>query len=214
MLGIELDGRRATGVRYRQNGAPRTAQARREIVLAAGAINSPQILQVSGIGPGAHLQAQGVEVAHDLPGVGHNLQDHFQARSVYRCTRPITLNDRVRSPFSEAAHGRGMGPVPDRPAHHRRGSGCDLSRAPRPERESPDVQFHIILFSADRPGQPLHRFPGFTLRLPAPAPRAAARCWIGSPRAEAAPARSEPNYLAAETDRRCMVDGLKLGPGA
>ncbi len=65
-----------------------------------------------GIGPGAHLQALGITVAHDLPGVGHNLQDHFQARSLYRCTRPITLNDRVRSPFQKALMGLEWAPVP------------------------------------------------------------------------------------------------------
>ena len=161
VLGIELDGRRATGVRYRQNGAPRTARARREIVLAAGAINSPQILQLSGIGPGAHLQAQGIEVTHDLAGVGHNLQDHFQARSVYRCTRPITLNDRVRSPFQKLLMGVEWALFRTGPLTIGAGQGAIFART-RPELASPDVQFHIILFSADRPGQPLHRFPGFT----------------------------------------------------
>ena len=208
VLGIELDGRRATGVRYRQNGAPRTAQARREIVLAAGAINSPQILQVSGIGPGAHLQAQGVEVAHDLPGVGHNLQDHFQARSVYRCTRPITLNDRVRSPFQKLLMGVEWALFRTGPLTIGAGQGAIFART-RSELASPDVQFHIILFSADRPGQPLHRFPGFTASVCQLRPESRGTVLIRTPRPEDHPAICA-NYLAAETDRRCMVDGLKL----
>ena len=102
---ITFEGRRAVGVRYRQNGASRSRRPSREIVLAGGAINSPQVLQLSGVGPAEHLRAHGIEVVHALPGVGRNLQDHFQARSVYRCTKPITLNDRVRSPFQKALMG-------------------------------------------------------------------------------------------------------------
>ena len=208
VLAIELDGRRATGVRYRQNGAQRTAQARREIVLAAGAINSPQILQLSGIGPGAHLQAHGIEVRHELAGVGHNLQDHFQARSVYRCTRPITLNDRVRSPFQKLLMGVEWALFRTGPLTIGAGQGAIFART-RPELASPDVQFHIILFSADRPGQPLHRFPGFTASVCQLRPESRGTVLIKSGDPGDHPAIVA-NYLAAETDRRCMVDGLKL----
>ncbi len=208
VLGLELDGRRTTGVRYRQNGTVRTARARREIVLAAGAINSPQILQLSGIGPGAHLQAQGLEVAHDLPGVGHNLQDHFQARSVYRCTRPITLNDRARSPFQKLLMGVEWALFRTGPLTIGAGQGGIFART-RAELASPDVQFHIILFSADRPGQPLHRFPGFTASVCQLRPESRGTVLIKTPRPEDHPAIAA-NYLATETDRRCIVDGLKL----
>ncbi len=208
VLGLELDGRRASGVRYRHNGALRTASARREIVLAAGAINSPQILQLSGIGPGAHLQAHGVEVAHDLPGVGHNLQDHFQARSVYRCSRPITLNDRVRSPFQKLLMGVEWALFRTGPLTIGAGQGGIFART-RAELASPDIQFHIILFSADRPGQPLHRFPGFTASVCQLRPESRGTVLIKTPRPEDHPAIAA-NYLATETDRRCIVDGLKL----
>ncbi len=208
VLGIELDGRRATGVRYRQDGVQRTALARREIVLAAGAINSPQILQLSGIGPGAHLQAHGLAVAHALPGVGHNLQDHFQARSVYRCTRPITLNDRVRSPFQKLLMGLEWALFRTGPLTIGAGQGGIFART-RAEIASPDVQFHIILFSADRPGEPLHRFPGFTASVCQLRPESRGTVLIKTPRPEDHPAIAA-NYLAAETDRRCIVDGLKL----
>jgi choline dehydrogenase len=208
VLRLELDGRRARAVRYRQNGRERIVQAGREIVLAAGAINSPQILQLSGIGPGAHLRSHGIEVAHDLAGVGHNLQDHFQARSVYRCTRPITLNDRVRRPFQKLLMGLEWILFRTGPLTIGAGQGGIFART-RAELASPDVQFHIILFSADRPGQPLHRFSGFTASVCQLRPESRGRVLIRSPRPEDHPAIVA-NYLAAETDRRCVVEGLKL----
>ena len=94
---IELEAGRAVGVSYRLGGEARRAGASAEVLLAAGSIGSPHILQLSGIGPGAALQAAGIEVAHELPGVGENLQDHYQVRMYYRCTQPITLNDTLRS---------------------------------------------------------------------------------------------------------------------
>jgi choline dehydrogenase len=205
---IALDGRRATAVVYQKDGAERTATARREIALAAGAIGSPQILQLSGIGPGAHLQAHGIEVMHDLPGVGANLQDHFQARSVYRCTRPITLNDRVRSPFQKLLMGLEWFLFRTGPLTVGAGQGGIFART-RPELATPDVQFHIILFSADRPGQPLHPFSGFTASVCQLRPESRGSVMIRSPDPHAHPAIVA-NYLAAETDRRCIVDGLRL----
>jgi choline dehydrogenase len=205
---IVLDGQRALAVAYRQNGVERTVAARREIVLAAGAIGSPQILQLSGIGPGAHLQGHGVEVVHDLPGVGHNLQDHFQARSVYRCTRPITLNDRVRSPWQKLLMGAEWFVFRTGPLTVGAGQGGIFART-RPELATPDVQFHIILFSADRPGQPLHPFSGFTASVCQLRPESRGTVMIRAPDPEAHPAIAA-NYLATETDRRAIIDGLRL----
>ena len=205
---IVLDGRRALAVAYRQNGAERTVAARREIVLAAGAIGSPQILQLSGIGPGAHLQSHGIEVLHDLPGVGGNLQDHFQARSVYRCARPITLNDRVRSPWQKLLMGLEWFVFRTGPLTVGAGQGGIFART-RPELATPDVQFHIILFSADRPGQPLHPFSGFTASVCQLRPESRGTVLIRAPDPEAHPAIVA-NYLAAETDRRCIIGGLRL----
>ncbi len=92
-----LEGRRATGVSYRQNGRDLEAHCTREVLLAAGAIQSPQLLQLSGIGPPALLAQHGIAVVHELPGVGENLQDHLQIRLIYECTQPITTNDELRS---------------------------------------------------------------------------------------------------------------------
>jgi choline dehydrogenase len=205
---IVLDGRRALAVTWRRDGMERTVSARREIVLAAGAIGSPQILQLSGIGPAEHLRAHGIEALHDLPGVGHNLQDHFQARSVYRCTRPITLNDRVRSPWQKLLMGLEWFVFRTGPLTVGAGQGGIFART-RPELATPDVQFHIILFSADRPGQPLHPFSGFTASVCQLRPDSRGTVLIRSPDPEAHPAIVA-NYLAAETDRRAIIDGLHL----
>ena len=205
---IVLDGRRALAVAYRQDGAERIVAARREIVLAAGAIGSPQILQLSGIGPPGHLSDHGIEVAHDLPGVGANLQDHFQARSVYRCTRPITLNDRVKSPWQKLLMGAEWFIFRTGPLTIGAGQGGIFART-RDGLATPDVQFHIILFSADRPGQPLHPFSGFTASVCQLRPESRGTVLIRSPDPQVHPAIVA-NYLAAETDRRCIVEGLRL----
>ena len=205
---IVMDGRRALAVAYRQDGAERIVAARREIVLAAGAIGSPQILQLSGIGPPGHLSDHGIEVAHDLPGVGANLQDHFQARSVYRCTRPITLNDRVKSPWQKLLMGAEWFIFRTGPLTIGAGQGGIFART-RDGLATPDVQFHIILFSADRPGQPLHPFSGFTASVCQLRPESRGTVLIRSPDPDAHPAIVA-NYLAAETDRRCIVGGLRL----
>ena len=101
-----LDGKRAVGIEYSQNGAIRQARARREVMLCGGSINSPQILQLSGIGPGALLQSLGIEVRHDLPGVGENLQDHVGGRIIYRCHLDVwTMNEVYHSWLRRIHHG-------------------------------------------------------------------------------------------------------------
>jgi choline dehydrogenase len=205
---IAFEGRRAAAVRYRQNGQELVVRARREIVLAGGAINSPQVLQLSGVGPGEHLRAHGIEVVHELPGVGYNLQDHFQARAVYRCTKPITLNDRVRSPFQKALMGLEWLLYRSGPLTVGAGQGAIFART-REELATPDIQFHIVLFSADRPGTPLHRFSGFTASVCQLRPESRGTVLLRSAEPTAKP-RITANYLATETDRRCIVDGLQL----
>ena len=150
--GIELDGRRAVGIRCTRNGRTETIAARREVILAAGAIGSPQILQLSGIGPGAVLQAAGVPVRHELAGVGANLQDHLQVRFVYHCTGQGSLNDVWHSPWLRLRAGLEY-------ALTRRGIltiGAGVAGAfarSRPDVDLPDVQFHFMPLSR-RPSRP------------------------------------------------------------
>src|SRR5690606_38718451 len=113
---ILLDGRRATGVQVLHRGERRRFRARREVVLSAGSVKSPQLLMVSGIGPAAHLAGLGIPVVHDLPGVGQNLQDHYGGQITWRCNRPITMNDVMLSRWKQVRVGlqwllTGRGPL-------------------------------------------------------------------------------------------------------
>src|SRR5688572_3663331 len=205
---IELDGRRATGVRCARNGRIETIVARREVILAAGAIGSPQILQLSGIGPGTALKAAGVSVRHELPGVGENLQDHLQVRFIYECRGRGSLNDVWHSPWLKLRTGLEY-------ALTRRGIltiGAGVAGAfarSRPEMDLPDIQFHFMPLSADRPGRGLHAFSGVTVSVCQLRPESRGTLAIRSADPAAHPAIVS-NYLAAETDRRVLLDGVKL----
>jgi choline dehydrogenase len=205
---VELDGRRATGVRCRHNGGIETIAARREVILAAGAIGSPHILQLSGIGPGAVIDTAGVPVRHELAGVGENLQDHLQVRFIYHCKGRGSLNDvwhspwlRVRAGLEYALTRRGILTI---------GAGVAGAFArSRPDVDLPDVQFHFMPLSADRPGQGLHAFSGVTLSVCQLRPESRGTLAIRSADPAAHPAIVS-NYLAAEADRRVLLDGMKL----
>ena len=206
--GVELAGKRATGLRFRRDGRSEIISARREVILAAGAIGSPQILQLSGIGPGAVLQAAGAPVRHELPGVGENLQDHLQVRFIYECTGRGSLNDvwhsnwlRLRAGLEYALTRRGILTI---------GAGVAGAFArSRPEVDLPDVQFHFMPLSADRPGQGLHGFTGITLSVCQLRPESRGTIAIRSADPAAHPSIVS-NYLAAETDRRVLLDGMTL----
>ena len=206
---ITLDGKRATGVTYRQHGVTHTVRARREVIVCGGALNSPQLLMLSGIGPAAHLAERGIAVAHDLPGVGQSMQDHFQSRIVLKCRFPITVNDIMMSKFKMAMTGldyliRRKGPLTIAAAQ------AGLFARTRPELATPDVQFATVIFSADRPAEGLHKFSGFSVVVYQLRPESRGELKLKSADPNDAPAM-HPNYLATETDRRTIVDGLKLG---
>ncbi len=141
-----LDGRRARGVEYRQGDAVRTAEARREIVLSGGPINAPQLLMLSGIGPAGHLQERGIEVVHDLPGVGGNLQDHLELYLQHACTQPITLHSatgllaRALIGMRWIAFKSGLGAT-----NHFEAGGFIRSR---PGVRWPDIQYHFLPLAA------------------------------------------------------------------
>ena len=206
---IVLEGKRAVGVTYRQGRDSRTVRARRDVIVCGGALNSPQLLLLSGIGPAAHLQEHGIEVRHDLPGVGQSMQDHFQSRIVLKCRFPITVNDIMMSKVRMVKTGldyllRRKGPLTIAAAQ------AGLFARTRPELETPDVQFATVIFSADRPAEGLHKFSGFSLVVYQlrPESRGVLKLKSADP---AVPPAMHPNYLATETDRRTIVDGLKLG---
>jgi len=205
---VLFEGRRAVGVRFRQNGALRTVRARREVVLCGGAINSPQLLLLSGVGPAQHLMEMGIAVHHDLPGVGQSMQDHYQTRIVEKCRFPITVNDIMLSRWKMLKTGLEYflfrrGPLTIAAAQ------AGLFARTRPELATPDVQFATVIFSADRPAEGLHKFSGFSVVVYQLRPESRGELKLKSPDPAAAPAM-HPNYLSTETDRRTIVDGLKL----
>ena len=203
-----LEGRRATGVSYRQNGRDLEARCTREVLLAAGAIQSPQLLQLSGIGPPALLAQHGITVVHALPGVGENLQDHLQIRLIYECTRPITTNDELRSLVGRIKIGlqwlfARRGPL----AVGINQGGCFMRALPS-EAATPDIQFHVATLSADMAGGAVHPFSGFTLSICPLRPASRGRVAIRS-RDPMEPPSMQPRYLTEELDRRTTLAGMR-----
>ena len=204
---ILFEGRRAVGIEYFTGDQPCSARANAEVIVASGTFNSPQLLQLSGVGPAALLNSLGIAVTADMPGVGQGLADHYSSRVVFRCKDPLTLNDVMRSWSRKVATGLRYG-------FTRRGylalsaiaSGCFL-RA-HPASETPDVQCSIALFSGDVAAGVLHRFSGVTgvCTLLRPESRGFVRIKSANPRQ--APAIN-PNYLAAAKDRETIVAGVK-----
>jgi len=206
---IRFEGSRAIGVEIVRGGEKAFVRARREVILSGGAINSPQLLMLSGIGPGAHLSEFGIPVVADLPGVGQSLQDHYQARIVHRCRRPITVNDMMRSWPKKISAGLAYLLFRRGPLTIAAGQVGLFART-RPELATPDVQYHFIVFSADRPAEGLHQFSGFstTVCQLRPESRGEIRLSTRDPRT---PPAIHPNYLATELDRRTLIAGVRLG---
>lgn len=210
---LVVRGRRATGIRYRQGGQKRQAQARAEVILSAGAIQSPQLLQLSGIGPAALSQSLGIPVVHDLPGVGENLQDHLQIRLGYECSQPITTNDQLNSWMGRTRLGLEW-------LLFRSGAlavginqgGCFMralrDEQGRPVAATPDIQFHVSTLSADMAGGQVHPYSGFTMSVCQLRPESRGQLRIRS-RDAFEPPSIQPNYLATDLDRRTNVAAVR-----
>jgi len=203
-----FEGRRARAVDYRQNGVVRRARARREILVSSGAYNSPQLLQLSGVGPAELLQRHGIDVVLDAPGVGNDLQDHLQVRVMMRCAQRVTLNDVVNSPFRSVMAGLQYAALRKGPLTIAAGtSGAFFKTSPR--LATPDIQIHFIPFSTDKMGEKLHPFPGFSASVCQlrPESRGSLRIRSADP---AAPPEIRINYLATETDRSANIDAIRM----
>jgi len=204
---IELDGLRAIGVRWRQNGAVRRARCGGEVILAAGAIGSPHILLLSGIGPAGELQRHGIKVRLDRPGVGENLHDHLQVRLIYRLTGAKTLNQLYHSFWGRAGMYANYalfrrGPLTMAPAQ----LGVFLRSDPM--RDRANVQFLVQALSLPRLGEPLHPFPAFTVSVCNVQPTSRGFLRLNSAEAADAPA-IKLNYLSTDEDRRVTVDAMR-----
>ena len=206
--GLVLDGRRAVGVQVRDKTGRRELRVQRELVLAAGAIGSPQILQLSGIGPGALLRERGVAVHHDLPGVGENLQDHLQIRSIYKVRNTRTLNRRAGSLLGKVGMAleyalRRTGPLTMPP------SQLGAFAKSGPEQGTPDIEWHVQPLSLDKFGDPLHPFDAITPSVCNLRPTSRGHVYIKSTDPDAAPA-IRLNYLSTDEDLRVAVAGLRF----
>jgi choline dehydrogenase len=203
-----LEGRRCTGVEFLHQNQMQAATARAEVILATGAIGSPQLLQASGIGPGALLRSHGIEVRHELPGVGENLQDHLQLRLVYKVKDTLTLNERAQTLFGRA----GMaweyamfrrGPMTAAPSQ----LGCFAKSDP--SFETANLEYHVQPLSLDKFGDKLHPFPAFTASVCNLRPTSRGHVRIKGPDTDTHP-EIRLNYLSTEEDQRVAADAIRL----
>ena len=203
---------RARAISYLRNGVPCTAEARGEIIVCGGVFNSPQLLQLSGIGPGALLHEHGIEVVRDMPAVGAHLQDHFYVRMAYRCTQPITMNDLANSLPRKVLAGLQYflfhaGPLTANGVT----AGAFARSDPRLER--PDLQFNFTPWSyatRDRHGAVAHPFPGFSLSAVHLRPDGRGSVRLTSPDPQAPPAIRF-NFLQTPYDLQALIAGMRLG---
>jgi choline dehydrogenase len=209
LLARQPDGSlRCTGVEVLKDGHTVTVQAARDVVLSAGAVGSPQLLQLSGIGPAGLLRAHGIEVQADLPGVGANLQDHLQIRAVFKVQGVKTLNTLANSLWGKALIGleyalKRSGPMSMAPSQLGAFTRSSAAHA------WPNVEYHVQPLSLDAFGEPLHPFPAFTASVCNLNPTSRGTVQIRSPRFEDAPAIA-PRYLSTPEDRQVAADSLRL----
>jgi choline dehydrogenase len=206
---IVIESAAASGVVYEQNGQKHEVRARRAVVVSSGAINSPALLQRSGIGNPEWLREAGVPVKHSLPGVGANYQDHFQAKLVYRCKDRVTLNDSATSPLRKVRMGveylvRRRGPLTTAGAQ----SGGFVCSSLSPGR--PDIQFHVFTYSSKNFRDGLDDFSGMTISACQLRPHSRGSVRVRGPKWSDAPLIS-PNFLDSDLDQRTMVEGLRMG---
>ncbi|MFZ1813670.1 MAG: GMC family oxidoreductase N-terminal domain-containing protein [Rhizobiaceae bacterium] len=201
-----VDGK-ATGIEGLRHGAEAEINAKREVILSAGAIGSPQVLMLSGIGDWPHLREKGIEVVRHVPGVGKNLQDHLQARPVYRCKVP-TINTKVRGLLNQLRIGIEYAISRSGPLTLAASLGTGFLKT-RPELETPDIQFHIQPFSADNPTTGTHDFDAFTASVLQLRPESRGEILLNSAKASDHPL-IQPNYLSTSLDQETIVSGIRI----
>ncbi|WP_432422166.1 GMC family oxidoreductase [Rhizobium leguminosarum] len=204
---LEFDGRMVTGVRFRLNGRRHLARAGREVILSAGAINSPKILELSGIGRPDVLSAAGLDVVHELPGVGENLQDHLQIRTVFRIEGAKTLNQLYHNLFTRAGMGleymlRRSGPLSMAP------SQLGIFAKSDPAVATADLEYHVQPLSTDRLGEPLHKYPAVTVSVCNLRPESRGTVHVSGPDLSVAP-EIRPNYLSTVGDRMVATKSIR-----
>jgi choline dehydrogenase len=205
---VLFEGKRAVGVAWRQNGVLREARCHGEVVLAAGAVGSPQLLQLSGVGPAEALREHGIDVVLDRAGVGGNLQDHLQLRTIFKVNGIKTLNETYASLFGRALMGldyalRRRGPMTMAPSQLGAFTRSD------PSRERANIQFHVQPLSLPKFGDPLHPFPAITASACNLQPTSRGSISLRSASPADAP-KIKPNYLSTEDDRQVAADCIRV----
>lgn len=206
---VEIARGRAVSIEYLQNGAKQNARARHDIILSAGALQSPQLLQLSGIGPAALLRQHGVSLIRELPGVGENLQDHLQIRLLFKCSRPVTNNDVVNSWIRRLGVRLQYALSRNGPMASGINQGVLFTSSRPDETKRPDIEFHFGTTSSDQPGAKPHPWSGFTISTCQLRPESKGTVRIGSPDPLGAPV-IQPNYLSHPLDVETALRGVKL----
>jgi len=205
---VRIENHRAVGVEVRVNGADQVATARGEVILSAGAIGSPHLLELSGIGQGERLRGLGIEIIHRLAGVGENLQDHLQLRLIFKVRNALTLNTMSASLWGKARIGleyllKRSGPMSMAPSQLGAFAKSD------PSLETPDLEYHIQPLSLDRFGEPLHPFPAVTMSVCNLRPESRGSTHATSPHFGDSPS-IRPNYLSTARDRLVAASAIRL----
>lgn len=206
---VLFKGTRAVGVEWIRHGQPVQAHADEEVILSAGAIQSPQVLQLSGVGPAALLRSLNIPVVADREQVGRNLHDHLQMRTIVRLREGGSLNQAIRNPLKLAQMGARWLFKQSGPLTVGAGQVGGAARSPHARGNRPDLQFIVMPLSVDKPGSPLHRYPGFTASVWQCHPSSRGQVMIQSADPMADP-RIAVNYLSTELDQKTMVAGLKM----
>jgi choline dehydrogenase len=204
---LRFSGKRVTGVEFWEGDTLKSADATVEVILAAGAIGSPQILEISGVGRPDVLGKHGIAVRHELSGVGENMQDHWQIRATFRVTNTTTMNEWVKSPLRRYSMGAyylltKRGPMGTQPPQL-----CAFTRSD-PSQDTPNLQYHVSAASSDRFGGPLHSHPGFSCGIAVVRPQSIGYCHIKSADPRAHPAILH-NFLREPEAQRVAVDAIR-----
>ena len=205
---IIFDGKRAIGVNVRIKGVDQTIGCKGEIILSAGSINSPQILMLCGVRDKDELKRHDIATIHDLPGVGKNLQDHLQIRTIYKVNKPITLNDEVNNPIRKVGMGLEYAMFRTGPLTMAASQVCIFTKT-NSQMTRPDIQYHLQPLSADKPADGTHKFSAFTASVCQLRPTSTGYITLKSSNPEDYPA-IYPNYLATEEDRETVIESIKI----
>ncbi len=206
---VLFEGQRATGIEWIENNSIKSAAAEAEVILSCGALQSPQILQLSGIGPADHLKKYGIPIVVDSPGVGENLQDHYQMRTIVRLKNKTSLNKQIRNPIKLMEMGLKWLFTASGPLTVGAGQVGGAASTKFANNKRPDVQFLVMPVSVDKPGDPLHRYSGFTASVWQCHPASRGTLKIKSTDPFMQP-HINPRYFSEEIDRNVIVEGVKM----